>query len=146
MRKIFTLLMACVLAFAAGAADIVFDSNPDGGIKGNNTQASGADEMSKDGVTISVSQGAFGCTGSAEGNWAYRLAKNSTTTIKSAQTITKIVFDCIDKVGSSSYGCDGFAAADGLTLSADNKTATWVGSATEVQLTASGHQVRARFQ
>ncbi len=135
--------MACVLAFAAGAADIVFDSNPDGGIKGNNTQASGPDEISKDGVTISVSQGAFGCTGAAEGNWAYRLAKNSTTTIKSAQTITKIVFDCIDKVGSSSYGCDGFAAADGLTLSADNKTATWVGSATEVQLTASGHQVRA---
>ena len=143
MRKIFTLLMACVLAFAAGATDIVFDSNPEGGTKGTGTQASGADEMSKDGVTISVTAGAFGCTGAAEGNWAYRMAKNSTTTIKSAQTITKIVFDCLDKVGTSSYGCDGFADADGLTKSADNKTATWIGSANEVQLTASGHQVRA---
>ena len=145
MRKLFTLLMMAVLAFGASATDIVFDSNPDGGTKGTSTQASAADQMTKDGVTISCTAAAFGVTGTAENTYAYRFAKNSTTTITSTRKITKIVFTCIPKVGSNSYGSDGFDAAStsGLSLSDDQTTATWTGDATEVQLVAKNHQVRA---
>ena len=139
MRKIFTLMMACVFAFAMSATDIVFDSNPNGGTKGSNTTASGADEMTKDGVKIAVTSGAFGCTGDAAPYYSYRLGKNSTTTITSAQTITKVVFECNSATGSQ-YLADGFGEA--VSVSADKLTATWTGSATEVSVTAPNHQVR----
>ena len=134
MKKLLSLLLVAVCCLSATATDVTFVA---GTTVGNNTSAQGADEMSLGGVTVSTTAGGFNCTGNA-----YRLAKNSVTTISCASNITKIVMTCLDKVGTSSYGGDGFTAMDGMTVSDDTKTVTWTGNATSVAFTAGGHQVR----
>ena len=136
MKKVLSLLLVAVLGVAAYAADIEFVAGTTVGTMTQVTQGTG-DEMSLSGVTITSTYGAFNA-----GN-AYRLGKNSVNTVKCSQNITKIVFECLGKVGSSNYGGDGLAAMDGMTVSEDTKTVTWEGNATSVDFTASGHQVRA---
>ncbi len=135
MKKLLSLLLVAACCLSAAATDVTFVA---GTTVGNNTSAQGADEMSLGGVTISTTAGGFNCSGNA-----YRLAKNSVTTISCASNITKVVMTCIDKVGTTSYGGDGFTAMDGMTVSDDTKTVTWTGNATSVAFTAGGHQVRA---
>ena len=140
MKKLLSLMMVCLCAFGAMAGEVVFDPAV---TRGTRTAADGADEMMFEGVTIKTTKGAFNPTTSGNVVNEYRFAKSSETTISCDSKITKIVFDCIDKVGSTSYGGDGFAAMDGMTVSEDTKTVTWTGNANEVKFTASGHQVRA---
>ena len=140
MKKLLSLMMVCLCAFGAMAGEVVFDPAV---TRGTRTAADGADEMMFEGVTIKTTKGAFNPTTSGNVVNEYRFAKSSETTISCDSKITKIVFDCIDKVGSSYYGGDGFAAMDGMTVSEDTKTVTWTGNANEVKFTASGHQVRA---
>ena len=136
MKKVLSLLLVAMLGVAAYAADIEFIAGTTVGSMTQVTQNTG-DEMTLSGVTITSSYGAFNA------GTAYRMGKNSVNTIKCDQNITKIVFECLGKVGTSSYGGDGFAAMDGMTVSEDTKTVTWEGNATSVEFTASGHQVRA---
>jgi hypothetical protein len=125
-----------MLGVAAYAADIEFVAGTTVGSMTQVTQNTG-DEMTLSGVTITSTYGAFNA------GTAYRMGKGSVNTIKCDQNITKIVFECLGKVGTSNYGGDGFAAMDGMTVSEDTKTVTWEGNATSVEFTASGHQVRA---
>ena len=90
----------------------------------------GAHSLTKDGVTIAVSNGTFG----RDDN--YRIYKNQTLTVSSeAGAITKIVMNC-----TSSNPASNFEALDGLTVDGDN--GIWAGSAAEVSFLASGAQVR----
>jgi len=136
MKKVLSLLLVAMLGVAAYAADIEFVAGTTVGSMTQVTQNTG-DEMTLSGVTITSSYGAFNA------GTAYRMGKGSVNTIKCDQNITKIVFECLGKVGTSNYGGDGFAAMDGMTVSEDTKTVTWEGNATSVEFTASGHQVRA---
>ena len=140
MKKLLSLMMVCLCAFGAMAGEVVFDPAV---TRGTRTAADGADEMMFEGVTIKTTKGAFNPTTSGNVVNEYRFAKSSETTISCDSKITKIVFDCIDKVNTNYYGGDGFAAMDGMTVSEDTKTVTWTGNANEVKFTASGHQVRA---
>ncbi len=136
MKKVLSLLLVAMLGVAAYAADIEFIAGTTVGSMTQVTQNTG-DEMTLSGVTITSTYGAFNA------GTAYRMGKGSVNTIKCDQNITKIVFECLGKVGTSNYGGDGFAAMDGMTVSEDTKTVTWEGNATSVEFTASGHQVRA---
>ena len=133
MRKFYSLLVA-LLAFVgvAQAQTIVFDATVD---MGNNTTASGADQVSKNGVTIATTYGGLG-TGAQ-----YRFAKNSTTTISTASgTIASITFTCTTS-GTAQYGPGCFAEQTGYSY--EGNTGVWTGNAASVQFVASGAQVRA---
>lgn len=135
MKKILSLLFVCLCAVSAWASNVVFDASVD---QSGNTSAS-AQSISKDGITISVTNGILGSTLNE-----YRIYKNQTLTISSeTSAITKIVMDCIDEYNNTNYGGDGFTAMDGMTVSEDTKTVTWTGNANEVSFVASAHQVRA---
>ena len=132
MRKIYSFMFA-VLAFAGLAqAQVVFDATV---TLGQNTTASGADEVSKDGITISTTSGGLG-TGQQ-----YRFAKSSQTTFTSTVgNISAIVFTCTAS-DTEKYGPGCFADQNGYTY--DGKIGTWTGSAVEVNFTAETAQVRA---
>ena len=101
---------------------------------GNNETASGADQMSLNGITISTTAGGLKAP-------EYRFAKNSVTTVSSSiGEITKIVFTCTAE-GTAKYGPGCFEGTEGYTW--EGKIGTWVGSATSVQFTAVSNQVRA---
>ena len=101
---------------------------------GNNETASGADQMSLNGITISTTAGGLKAP-------EYRFAKNSVTTVSSSiGEITKIVFTCTAE-GTAKYGPGCFEGTDGYTW--EGKIGTWVGSAASVQFTAVSNQVRA---
>ncbi|MBR1881782.1 MAG: chitobiase/beta-hexosaminidase C-terminal domain-containing protein [Muribaculaceae bacterium] len=136
MKKLFTFMALCLLTatMAMAQTTITFDASAD--VSGNTTAS--AQTISKDGITLAVSNGILGVQG------AYRIYKNQTLTISSTVgNITNVSITCIDKISGTSYGCDGFADAEGLTKSSDNTLATWAGNAASIVLSASGHQVRA---
>ena len=133
MKKFYTFLVALfALIGVAQAQTITFDATVD---KGNNTTASGADKVEKDGITISTTSGGLG-TGQQ-----YRFAKSSVTTITSTVgNIQKIVFTCAAS-GTSKYGPGCFDAQVGYTY--DGTIGTWTGDALSVTFTAGTDQVRA---
>ncbi|MBR1932583.1 MAG: hypothetical protein IJ841_02740 [Prevotella sp.] len=89
----------------------------------------GAQSLSKEGITLSISNGMLG-NGSE-----YRIYKNATLDITSTVgNITKIVFT--DKGGN--YKTDGFTSISAGSIS----ETTWTGDAASLTLTAAGHQVR----
>ena len=97
--------------------------------------AAGHEVLTKDGVTIDVSNG---CLYTPE----YRVYQNQTITVSAKEgTITKIEFNCTAN-GTSKYGPGNFSAGSG-TYSYSGKKGTWIGSSNSVVLTASGSQVRA---
>ena len=95
------------------------------------TSDTGDSPLSKGGVSFSCSNGALN-NGSE-----YRLYKSSTTTI----SVTSGKIKKIDFTGVSGNPASGFASQSGWTTDGDN--GTWTGSATSVNFTASGAQVRA---
>ena len=133
MKKFYTFLVALfALVGVAQAQTITFDATID---KGNNTTASGADKVEKDGITISTTSGGLG-TGQQ-----YRFGKSSVTTITSTVgNIQKIVFTCTASAGSDKYGPDCFEAT-GYVF--DGTIGTWTGDALSVSFTASKNQLRA---
>ncbi len=103
---------------------------------GNNTTASGADQVSKDGVTISVTSGGFAAA-------QFRFAKGSTGTFSSTVgNITKIEFTCTAS-GDAQYGPGCFTDATSGSYSFSESTGVWTGNVAEFSLTASKAQVRA---
>lgn len=136
MRKIFTLFTMCMLAAVAWAADITFDPAVD---KGNSGETASAYQVSKEGVTIDVTNGMVAAD---KGVWAYRVYKGQTMTITCDNSdITSIVFECAAS-GEEKYGPGCFTKDKG-TYNFNGNVGTWTGSERTVVFTASSNQVRA---
>ena len=129
MRKIFTLLTMCLMAMAMWAQNVVVFTPGDP--VGSQATVSTADEMSKDGITVSSTYAAFAAQ-------QYRFGKNAVTTFKSEiGNIVKIEFIC-----TSTNPASGFGSQDGLTFNGND--GTWEGSPSpEVVITCKDKQVRA---
>ena len=102
------------------------------------TTAGEKQSFTKDGVTISTTQGA-----GAESDkvYSYRIYKGQTFTVASTVgEITKIEITCTAN-NTVKYGPGSFETIEGYSYS--GKIGTWTGSATSVRLKASSNQVRA---
>lgn len=125
------LLMIANMSFAQ--TTVTFDATTD---KSSSSSAGDNLSITKDGVTILVSNGILG-NGSQ-----YRIYKGKKLTVSATSgNITSIVFTCTAN-GTSQYGPGCFTVADG-TYTFESKTGTWTGSAASVAFTASTNQVRA---
>ena len=132
MKKLLSLMMVCLCAFGAMAGEVVFDPTVDKGQWGNDDDAA-AESITKDGVTISCTQGRWNLIDQ------YRVFKNATFTVSSNQPITKIEIACTAN-NTSNYGPGCFTGDDNYTY--EGKIGTWTGSSNQISLLASGGQVR----
>ncbi len=132
MKKVLSLLFVCMCAFSAFAGDVVFDATVDKGQWGSADNA-GPESITKSGVTISCTEGRWNLTDQ------YRVFKNATFTVASETTITKVVIECTAN-GTSQYGPGNFTGEAAYTY--EGKIGTWTGAANEINLVASGAQVR----
>ncbi|MCR5131987.1 MAG: DUF6359 domain-containing protein [Prevotella sp.] len=127
------LMMLCGTMFADDVT-VTFTAGTDVGTQTN--AGAGADEMSKDGITISVTKGALAAA-------QYRTAKGETMTITSSVgNITKVVFTCTAS-DDAQYGPGNFTDATTGSYTYEGKVGTWTGNAASFSLTASSAQVRA---
>ena len=132
LKFMLSALLLC-LAIGAQAGDVVFNGTTDT----NGKTDAGEDQLTKNGVTLSVSRGLL-----ASSNGQYRTYKGETLTISSTVgAITKVVFTCTAK-DDAQYGPGCFTAAPG-NYSFEGNTGTWNGAANEVVFTAGSNQVRA---
>lgn len=126
MKKLLTFLTLLTLSIGVTwAGEVTFTAGVD---------KSSTTSITKDGVTISVTSGTF----NRDDN--YRLYANQTMTIRSSNTISKIVIVCSD----ISYGPEFLLLNEnsaGNLINDSDVTATWTGSSTSVSLNASS-QVR----
>lgn len=133
-KKLFSLFMMCLLALSAVAGTTVTftvgtDKGPDGGVAGDNVT------LSKDGITITVSNGVLGRSDN------YRCYKGKTMTVASTVgNITKIELACTAS-GTEKYGPGNFTAAEG-TYTYEGSNGTWTGNAASAVFTAVTNQVR----
>ena len=107
MKKLLSLMMVCLCAFGAMAGEVVFDPTVDKGQWGNDDDAA-AESLTKDGVTISCTQGRWNLTDQ------YRVFKNATFTVSSNQPITKIEIACTAN-NDANYGPGCFTGDDNYT-------------------------------
>lgn len=136
MKKITLLLSAMLMTVMSFGAIITFDADVD---KGNATETAAAFTVTKDGITLDVTQGRLG---TFSGETHYRIYKNQTLTIKSTiGAITSVQFTCTAE-GDAQYGPGCFTAAAG-SYTYSGAIGTWTGSASEITFTASTNQVRA---
>lgn len=117
---------------------VTFDADVDKGNAGTDSNNAAAYKVSKEGVTLEVSQGILG---TYNNEMHYRIYKNQTLTLTStAGNIVKVEFTCTanndEKYGPGSFTVDGEYTYSG-------PVGTWTGSATSVVFTASLNQVRA---
>lgn len=142
MKKIYSFkmfLVACLMMFVGTAmaqTTIEFDATSDKGT--TDASAPGEDAITKDGVTISITNGCLGL------GTHYRIYKLSTITVSSTVgNITGIEYTCTAN-GATKYGPGNFVTETGsYTYESEGKTGTWSGSAESVTFTASTNQVRA---
>ena len=137
MKKILRATMMLVMALVANVAMaqtvVTFTAGTDKGEQGSVT---GADKVSKEGVTIETSYGAFGAA-----QYRFGAKSNNTFTVTNG-VITKIVLTCTAK-DEAKYGPGHFTTTSGTyTFSGDE--GTWTGEATTVELNNTGKQVRAK--
>ena len=121
------------------ATDVTFVAGTDLGSISAAANA-GADQVTKEGVTISVSKGVMGLTGN---NAHYRCYKNETLTVESSVgNITKIEITCTAD-GEALYGPGSINNVSVGTYTAGTaKIGTWTGDAASVVFTAGNAQVR----
>ena len=133
MRKIFTLLVLCLLASVAWAEDITFVAGVD---NGNSDGTAKPFTIEKSGITIDVSNGLANDT-------QYRVYKSQTMTVTSSiGDIIKIEVQCTAN-GEAQYGPGCFTTdTEAYTFEPSGKIGTWNGSATKVVFTAATNQVR----
>jgi len=134
MKKILLFLFAAVLALTANAQTVSFDATTDLGTLADSNNA-GADNVSKDGVTIAISKGLMGL------GTHYRCYKNETFTVTSTIGNIKSIDITCTVAGSDKYGPGCFTVTDG-TYTVEDKVGSWVGDAASVVFTASLNQVR----
>ena len=136
MKKFTLLLSAMLMTVMSFGAVVTFDADVD---KGNATETAAAFTVTKDGITLDVTQGRLG---TFSGETHYRIYKNQTLTIKSTVgAITSVQFTCTAE-GDAQYGPGCFTVADG-SYTYSGAVGTWTGSATGITFTASSNQVRA---
>ncbi len=112
------------------AGEVTFTAGTDG--TGNST--AGNQTLTKDGITLSVSNGILNGSN-------YRIYKNHTLTISSTVgNITKIEFTCTAS-GTEQYGPGCFKEQSGYSF--EDKNGTWTGDAASVEFLANSAQVRA---
>ncbi|WP_277069737.1 hypothetical protein [Prevotella corporis] len=112
---------------------------------GDKTSAKEVHTLTKDGVTLTLSEEASSENGPGDmsNKYAYRIYKNCKFTISSAESnILKIEMVCDNYQGK--YLADGFSALEGLTIATDKINATWEGDANSVTFKAATHQVRVK--
>ena len=117
---------------------IVFDVNVDKGNASTDINTATAYTITKNGVTITVSNGIIG-TYNNENH--YRIYKNETLTVTSTVgNVKKVTFTCTTN-DDAQYGPGGFTWSTGdYTYSGAN--GTWTGDDSEIVFTASSNQVR----
>lgn len=104
--------------------------------KGANTSASGEDQVTKDGITISTTAGGFAAP-------QFRFAKGSVNTFTSTVgNITKVEFTCTAS-GTTKWGPGCFTDPSTGSYTYADKVGTWTGDAASFTITASSAQVRA---
>ena len=132
LKFMLSALLLC-LAIGAQAGDVVFNGTTDT----NGKTDAGEDQLTKNGVTLSVSRGLL-----ASSNGQYRTYKGETLTISSTVgAITKVVFTCTAN-DDTQYGPGCFTVAAG-NYTYEGKIGTWTGAANEVVFKAESNQVRA---
>ena len=118
---------------------IVFDADVDQGDAGTDSNNAASYTITKDGVTITVSQGIIGTYNS--GNH-YRVYKNHTLTLNTnSGSIKSVEFTCTAN-GDEKYGPGGFTVSTGNYGHNGGAVGTWTGNANKVVFTASSNQVR----
>lgn len=137
MNKILRGLLLSLLMVFCGttfAQTVTFVAGTDVGTLG--TSGTGADEVSKDGVTIAITGGTLSRTDN------YRIYKGNTLTISSTiGNITKVEITATAN-DAAQYGPGCFVASDG-NYTYEGKVGTWTGDAASLSLNASLAQVRA---
>lgn len=132
----FSALLFSMMSFAA--TTVTFTAGSDRGNAGIDSNSAAAYEVTKDGVTIAVSQGIIGTYNNVD---HYRIYKNQTLTVTSTiGNITSIQVTCTAN-DDAKYGPGSFTAAEG-NYAYSGAVGTWIGSAAEVVLAASNNQVR----
>lgn len=136
LHYLFTLLLVMLCTAATAQTTVTFTAGTEKGTyTGTGSPQSGEETITKDGITIKCSSGAFAAP-------QYRFYKSSTATISSTVgNITKVVFTCTAK----KQGPGNFTGATtgSYTYEEAGETGTWTGDAAEFTLTASKNQVRA---
>ena len=118
---------------------IVFDADTEKGNAGTDSNNATSYTITKDGVTITVSQGILGAY---NGEGHYRIYKNQTLTVTSTVgNVKKVSFTCTAN-DDAKYGPGCFTWSTG-DYTYSGPTGTWTGDAAEVVFTASSNQVRA---
>ena len=118
---------------------IVFDADTEKGNAGTDSNNAASYTITKDGVTITVSQGILGAY---NGEGHYRIYKNQTLTVTSTVgNVKKVTFTCTAN-DDAKYGPGCFTWSTG-DYTYSGPTGTWTGDAAEVVFTASSNQVRA---
>lgn len=147
MNKILRISMIAVLTlianFSFGQTVVTFTAETDkGSFDATQTgTGAGADKITKNGVTIQTSNGAFAATDYNTKAAQYRIYKSAKFTVSSTVgNITKVVITCTAngsaKNGPGCFTGDNYKASTG-------KEGTWSGNAASLTLTASSNQVRA---
>ena len=147
MNKILRISMIAVLAlianFSFGQTVVTFTAETDkGSFDATQTgKGAGADKITKNGVTIQTSNGAFAATDYNTKAAQYRIYKSAKFTVSSTVgNITKVVITCTAN-GSAKYGPGCFTGNN--YEASTGKEGTWSGNAASLTLTASSNQVRA---
>ena len=119
---------------------LVFDADTDNEGIGTDSDNATSYTITKDGVTITVSQGILG--GPYKNEMHYRIYKNQSLTITStAGNLKEIVFTCTAN-NDEKYGPGNFTVDSGEYVYS-GANGQWKGAATTVTFTATTNQVRA---
>ena len=119
---------------------LIFDADADQGNAGTDSNNAAEYTITKDGVTMTVSQGILG--GPYKDEMHYRIYKNQSLTITSADgDIKEVIFTCTAN-GEEKYGPGCFTVSDGSYVYS-GANGQWTGDAASVTFTASSNQVRA---
>ena len=143
LRYSFIAVMALIANFSFGQTVVTFTAETDkGSFDATQTgTGAGADKITKNGVTIQTTNGAFAATDYNTKAAQYRIYKTATFTVSSTVgNITKVVITCTAD-GNAKYGPGSFTG-DKYKASTGNE-GTWSGNAASLTLTASSNQVRA---
>ena len=133
LRYFFVAALA-IVGMNVSAQTVTFDASVDKGTHGTSDHA--ADQVTKDGVTIAVSDGAMNLTDQ------YRCYKNQTFTVTSTVgNITKVEISCTAE-GDAQYGPGCFTNPTAGSYAFEGKVGTWTGDAATFSLTSSLNQVR----
>ena len=147
MNKIlrFSLIAALALVSSLSFAQttVTFIGGTDKG-KIDDTDSHGADQLTKDGITIATTDGLLGYKHNNKPGGEYRTYKGSTFTVSSTVgNITKITVTCAAK-GKIKYGPGNLAdpTAGSYTFDANGNTGTWTGEIGSVSFSSTSNQTR----